>query len=644
MRFLRKQLFLFLFIILHFSALSQDSVINVSSFEDYLEVLPSLSVWRSTKEITNVSLIPIKEFRNYPSQKNLSEKNFFQPRWFQLKLFYSGEEQNKTLYFYPGKMVGVNVYRYDSSRHSWINVRRREGFSAISLSSKISLVPFRLQKDRIEIFLIQPDLHYYNWTQWNPTIAHTTAINDLILHEFIQPNYTYSILTILMAGMMFMLFSYSILKFYLNRRSEYLYNSLFAFTFLLFFAVVFINNFYYHSWWHKYSGFFLYWLQILGYIIEFVFIIRFLELRTKRHKLFLFLRAVIIALMVYCCILPFLTFSDKLYPLNVTVFNIIGISLIGLGLYTALVLYKWSYYLGRYVASGLIALTCFLGLIILQNTILKEKQYLVLKIGGAIILYHAGILANLFFFRLGLGHKERVEELQKLEDIDRLRLENEKKELEKILGIASSRVEERNRIAKEIHDDIGSGLTSIRLLSEIALVKQANKEELKKISANANELVNNLNEIIWSINSKNDTLPNLLAYIRSHMVDYLEPYNIKLSISIPLNVPNIEIEGEKRRNIFMIIKECFTNISKHANATAVNFTVQVRDQLIFTIKDNGKGFDDKDILPFKNGIRNMRERIEHIGGEIDISGKHGTTITVKFPLNGNNQPPVSSIA
>jgi signal transduction histidine kinase len=287
------------------------------------------------------------------------------------------------------------------------------------------------------------------------------------------------------------------------------------------------------------------------------------------------------------------------------------------------------------VALGIASLAFFLIIIILQNTLLRDKQYLVQRIGGWIILYHAGILANLFFFRLGLGQKERKEELQKLDDIEKLKLENEKKELEKVLAIASSRVDERNRIAKEIHDDIGSGLTSIRLLSEIALVKQNNKDELNKISWNANELVNNLNEIIWSINSKNDTIPNLLAYIRSHMVDYLEPYDLKLSISIPPNIPNVEISGEKRRNIFMVIKECFTNIAKHANATAVNFTVQVRDQLIFTIKDNGKGFDSADILPFKNGIRNMKERIEHVGGELDIWGKNGTTITIKIPFNGN---------
>lgn len=620
-----------LFILFSYTALSQDTAINTAVFEDYIDIHQSLMVWEPEREISSPNQIDTTLFKKAGSA--ITETNFFKRRLYLLELSYDGDEPLKTVYFYPGKMVNITIFRLDSAR-GWMIYKKREAFQATSLSSRIALAPLRIRNGTVQKFIIVPELRYYNWKQWSPTLAQPTAVNDLILHEFIQPNFTYSILTILMAGMMFMLFSYSFLKFYLNRRSEYLYNSLFAFTFLCFFAVIFLNNFYYQPWWHRYSGFFDYWLQMLGYIFEFIFIIQFLELRSKRYRLFIFLRAVIMGLMVFCCILPFIAFSDNLYPLNKLFFDIVSILLIGAGLYTGIILHNWNKFLSRYIGLGLFALIGFLLLIILQNTLLQDKQYLVLKIGGPIILYHAGILTNLFFFRLGLGQKERAEEMRKQEDIEKLQLENEKKELEKVLAIASSRVDERNRIAKEIHDDIGSGLTSIRLLSEIAMVKSNNKDELKKISSNANELVNNLNEIIWSINSKNDTIPNLLAYIRSHMVDYLEPYNIKLSINIPPNIPAVEISGEKRRNIFMVIKECFTNIIKHANATAVNFTVQIRDELIFTIKDNGNGFNSKDILPFKNGIRNMKERIEHVGGEMDIWGKNGTTITIKIPFNG----------
>jgi signal transduction histidine kinase len=610
---------------------AQDSALNVTELEGYREVAGALKVWQPPVENFPVADIPFARFGpNIPT--DLNENNYYHRKWYLLELYYNGDEPVKTVYFYPGKMVNAPVFNYDDTGRSWRRVKEQAIFNAIPFSSRITLVKLTLKKGVTERFLFYPDLHYYNWTQWKPTIAGHTAANDLILQEFIQPNFTYSILTILMAGMMFMLFSYSILKFYLNRRSEYLYNSLFGFTFLLVFAIIFINNYFYQPWWHRYSSFFEKWLQILGYIFELIFIIRFLDLRTARHRHFLFLRGVIIGMMAYCCVLPFIAFSDALYSFNTLLFNIVSLLLLAIGLYCAVILHGWNKTHSRYVSYGLMALAFFLILIILQNTLLHHKQHLVQKIGGWIILYHAGVLTNLFFFRLGLGQKERREELKNLDDIEKLKLENEKKELEKVLGIASSRVDERNRIAKEIHDDIGSGLTSIRLLSEIALVKQNNKDELNKISSNANELVNNLNEIIWSINSKNDTIPNLLAYIRSHMVDYLEPYDLKLSINIPPDVPNVEISGEDRRNIFMVIKECFTNIAKHANATAVNFTVQVRDQLIFTIKDDGKGFNSRDILPFKNGIRNMKERIEHVGGEMDIWGKNGTTITIKIPL------------
>jgi len=629
---LTMKLLLASFFLLSVAAYSQDSAINVSRFEDYIEI-PHLLKTTEIKGQPDLNSVNLTTFEK--DTAGITKNNFSKQRWHLFKLYYKGEDDNKTVYFYPGRMVDIKIYQYDSTT-GWIELKNRKPFRAISLSSQISLVPLELKNNVTHQYLVQSKLRYYNWLYWSPTLAHQTAINDLILREFIQPNFTYNILTILMAGMMFMLFSYSFLKFYLNRRSEYLFNSLFGLSFLLFFAVIFVNNFFFQSWWHVYSDFLHNWLQIWGFIFEFIFIIRFLELRTKKPSLFLLLKAVIIALLGYCCVLPLVSFSDAFYSLNIFIFNVVAVFLLAIGLYTAIVLHYWNRFRSRFVSFGLFSLLGFLALMILQSTLLKDKQYVVLKIGGPVILYHAGILANLFFFRLGLGQKERAEEMQKQEDIKRLKLENEKKELEKTLAIASSRVDERNRIAKEIHDDIGSGLTSIRLLSEIALVKKDNKNELNKISANANELVNNLNEIIWSINSKNDTLPNLMAYIRSHMVDYLEPYDIKLNIDIPPNIPTIELSGEKRRNIFMVIKECFTNIIKHANATSVSFSVQVRDEMIFTIKDNGKGFNKHDILPFKNGIRNMKERIEHVGGEMDIWGKNGTTITIKIPMHGNN--------
>lgn len=613
---------------------AQDSVIHVSQIRGYKKITRLLQVYEPADTSEDINLVPFSRYQ--PGRlTSITQQNYFQPRWYLLRMRNDTDDSTITVYFYPGKMVKTTIYMYDSAARKWVYMPDREAFTSISISSKIALAPLQMQRGHTYYFLFQPELHYYNWTQWRPTLAMHAEVNDLILQEFIRPNYTYSILTILMAGMMFMLVAYSALKFYLNRRSEYLHNALFGIVFLLFFAVLFVNNYYYQLWWHRYSFFLQNWLQAVGYSFEIIFIIRFLDLRSSNFGLFQLLRGVIIGLGFYCLILPFISFSDSLFPFSSLLVIFVSMALLLLALYTTIVLKPWTRRSSKYVGLGLASIVVIGILIILQQTILREKQYLVQKIGGWVILYHLGLLCNLFFFRLGLGQKERREELKNLDDIEKLKFENEKKELEKVLAIASSRVDERNRIAKEIHDDIGSGLTSIRLLSEIALVKKENREELNKISFNANELVNNLNEIIWSINSKNDTIPNLLAYIRSHMVDYLEPYNIRLSINLPAEIPNIEISGEKRRNIFMVVKECFTNIAKHANATAVNFTVQLRDQLIFTIKDNGKGFDNNDVLPFKNGIRNMKERMEHIGGEIDIYSNNGTTITIKVPLNGN---------
>src|SRR5690606_30321938 len=134
------------------------------------------------------------------------------------------------------------------------------------------------------------------------------------------------------------------------------------------------------------------------------------------------------------------------------------------------------------------------------------------------------------------------------------------------------RDKERNRISQEIHDDIGSGLTSIRLLSEIAKVKstQDDSKELEKISETSNILMDKMNEIIWTLNSRNDTLPNLIAYLRHLIVEYFESIPFQLHIATPDTIPEIKVSGKIRRNILLSVKEALHNIVKHSKATQVH--------------------------------------------------------------------------
>jgi signal transduction histidine kinase len=127
-----------------------------------------------------------------------------------------------------------------------------------------------------------------------------------------------------------------------------------------------------------------------------------------------------------------------------------------------------------------------------------------------------------------------------------------------------------------MHDDLGAGVTAIRLYSELAK-KRIGKDiipEVEKISSFANELLNNMNAIIWTMSSSNDSLDNMIGYIRSYALEYFENSGIDCQISIEENIPNIAVGGELRRNIFLVVKEALSNILKHSNATAVHITLK----------------------------------------------------------------------
>lgn len=167
---------------------------------------------------------------------------------------------------------------------------------------------------------------------------------------------------------------------------------------------------------------------------------------------------------------------------------------------------------------------------------------------------------------------------------------------------------ERNRISAEMHDDLGSGLTRIRYLSDKALVhaSETEKEEITKISAYANDLVRNMGEIIWAMNSRFDNAESLAAYIRRYASEYLETYQIPFVFKDNTSQPSISLSGEKRRVLFLIIKELLHNAIKHANCKAIRIEIysQPQTKIVFT-EVGAKGFDPLQIKTQGNGLFNM---------------------------------------
>jgi len=180
---------------------------------------------------------------------------------------------------------------------------------------------------------------------------------------------------------------------------------------------------------------------------------------------------------------------------------------------------------------------------------------------------------------------------------------------------------ERNRISRDMHDEIGSGLTHIALLSELIQTQQkterAIKTDLGNISAAARKLVESMSEIIWALNPQNDSLENLLAYIREQMQQLFEPFDLILKIDFPEEVPQIKLSNEQRRNLYLVTKEALNNVMKHAQAERVTLLLDCEmNRLTFEVSDDGVGLPLKIGRPTGNGLKNMRKRMEDIGGTI----------------------------
>jgi signal transduction histidine kinase/ligand-binding sensor domain-containing protein len=195
---------------------------------------------------------------------------------------------------------------------------------------------------------------------------------------------------------------------------------------------------------------------------------------------------------------------------------------------------------------------------------------------------------------------------------------------------------ERTRIATDMHDDLGAGLSTIRFLSEKVkrnTFSPVTKEDIDKIQYTSNELIDKMNEIIWSMNEKNNSLEDLVFFLRSYAMEYCENNNLACTISLPEEVPGFVVSGVTRRNVFLTVKESLHNIVKHARAENINLTIEVSEDLVITVKDNGKGMKENWKTSGGNGLKNMHKRMESVGGSLHILNEQGIRTTIKVPLN-----------
>jgi signal transduction histidine kinase len=197
---------------------------------------------------------------------------------------------------------------------------------------------------------------------------------------------------------------------------------------------------------------------------------------------------------------------------------------------------------------------------------------------------------------------------------------------------------ERLRISRDIHDNIGSRLTEIILLSELARRNQTKASELEvhvgRLSKVAREVVRDLDEIVWAVNPKNDFLDNFSDYIFEYVDKFLGMTSIRFRVDVAEGMPHQPLSSAARHNLFLVVKEALNNVVKHSAATEVWVRAKAQNgDLTFEIEDNGKGFA-RQAAGFGNGLGNMEKRVKDVGGRFELESfpTMGTRIKISVPL------------
>jgi len=256
-----------------------------------------------------------------------------------------------------------------------------------------------------------------------------------------------------------------------------------------------------------------------------------------------------------------------------------------------------------------------------KEIVRRRDTQLVILTGGLAALIILLLLAWRLFRQRQKLNRQALITLQKEQEVTVLK------------AVLEGQEEERQRIARELHDDMGAGLTTILYLSRQPETASASPSS-EKIARTAAGLVDTINEIIWSMNQRYDTLEDLVTFIRRQTSQLLEINGVDYSIEIPETLPEVRLRGELRRNIYLVVKEAINNALKHANATFISLHIDVDSGLHIRVQDNGAG-----LLATRghknrtgNGLANMQQRMGKVGGTISIVSDGGTLIRLSVPI------------
>jgi signal transduction histidine kinase len=616
-----------LFVLIRSAGFSQQmpdsNYINLTSFRDSTVIANKALLFFDSNNVANMGnllqqhFVPLCsfEYKKYIRQKLV-------PKYAYLKIaVYNSDTAKKVVFCYPGNLFdNIKVYKQPSDTTLvFYQDASREGFA------KLTLAP-----GEKSVFIFHLDFCRYDYNVLFPQLIRENYLNRYkLVYRIYRPRVEMAkIIGYITSGMLFIIILFVIANYFLHRKKEFLYYLGYAgFNFLLMLLLAVLNNIT-----GSLSSFFNGYLDLVFLILSSIFYLAFNRhfLETKNayrmiDKSFKIAELFLLFLLVLFSVVHYFT---EWYFLESFLETLMKVILLGIGIFFIIFALKQKKKLLTYLAIGNTFAVCFstISLLIILYDIKGPTIFYT-----AVFYYNTGIIFSLAFFLLGLTYKNRMELIENLKQQAALKLDMERRELESQITLIKAQQEERNRISADMHDDLGAGMTTIRLYSELAKNRlgSASVPEIEKISSSANELLTKMNAIIWSMSSSNDSLGNMVAYIRSYSLEYFENTGINCIISLPEEIPSLVVAGAIRRNVFLVVKETLNNILKHSGATEVRITLEiVSDGLKLFIHDNGKGIDFEKLRQFGNGLKNMKKRMEDVNIAFTIENKNGTLVTL----------------
>jgi len=196
---------------------------------------------------------------------------------------------------------------------------------------------------------------------------------------------------------------------------------------------------------------------------------------------------------------------------------------------------------------------------------------------------------------------------------------------------------ERARIARDIHDDLGSRMTQLVLHGEVAQSElpadSGTRMQLDRICEDARGVLSTMDEILWAVNPRHDTSSHFTSYVCGYAQEFLKPTRIQCLFDMAPEISSVVLDLPGRRALLMAIKETLNNAVKHSGADELILQIKWQaERLVVVVSDNGRGFDQTQTKPGRNGFTNMADRMREVGGSCLVTSEPGKGCRVEFGL------------